>query len=62
LRPSSLAVVVAQLKKRLQTGSFCVEVVWQTEHNGPYERIHNKVQSHSGGQPSLCTLQIWKTL
>jgi len=28
--------VVAQSDKRLQIGPFCIGVVWQTEHNGPY--------------------------
>jgi len=31
-----------------------------TEHNGPCERSHIKDQSHSGEQPSLCTLHIIK--
>jgi len=31
LGPSTLPAVVAQPDKRLQTGSFCVGVVWQTQ-------------------------------
>jgi len=77
LGPSSFPVVVAQPDKKLQTvlcwsGMTDRQTDREHYHNKsyphnnkqrtyPYKRSRNKVQSHSGGQPSLCTLQIYKT-
>jgi len=47
LGPSNLPVVVSYPDKRLQTGPFCVEVVWQTQNIMVHTREEDVIFIHT---------------